>query len=341
MKTWLLVSSIAFLCPANSLFAQSTLKSYSNYDFVPGERILFEDDFSSARDGEFPPMWRLIAGQGVVNKRADGNVFILTDGNYAIVTPRIKTQTYLDDAFTIECDYFSDDGDANFGIVIMMESGKDDDLRGIHFDNLGNVRTHYFPEGVDLIGKHPEAENYEYGKWRHIAIAYRNGQMKCYVDQHRVLVVPETEYQPRYVRIGGIAPIHMRNVRIAIGGGMNMLDKLYKDGRIVTHGILFDVGKATLKAQSMGVLNEVAKMLKQDEKVRLSVEGHTDSDGAEDANQKLSEHRAEAVKRALVELGIAAERLTTKGLGESKPISDNATPEGKANNRRVEFVLVK
>jgi outer membrane protein OmpA-like peptidoglycan-associated protein len=121
---------------------------------------------------------------------------------------------------------------------------------------------------------------------------------------------------------------------------MNMLDQLYRDGRIVTRGILFDVGKATIKPQSMGVINEIVKMLKQDAKVKLSIEGHTDSDGDDKLNMTLSQQRADAVKKAIVDQGIESARLTTKGLGETKPVDSNSTPEGKANNRRVEFVLV-
>lgn len=331
---------LLFFLGITILNAQDKTKAYQNYDFVPGEKILFEDNFTDGRDGEFPPLWKLKVGQGVVNKEGDQNVFVLTDGNYAIIEPRIKTAAYLDKAFTIECDYYSDDGEMGFGIVIMMPSGEDDDLRGVHFDNLGNVRTHYM-EGIDLQGTHPEADKFISNKWRHIAIAYKDGQMKCYVDQYRVLVIPNVEYHPKFVRVGGVAPIKFKSFKIALGGGMNMLDKLYKDGRIVTHGILFDVGKTTLKPQSMGVINEIAKMLKQDVNIKLSIEGHTDSDGDDKMNQKLSEQRAESVKKALVDQGIDASRLQTKGLGESKPIDNNTTPVGKANNRRVEFVLVK
>lgn len=321
-------------------FAQDSKKVYQNYDFVPGDKILFEDNFTETMDGEFPALWKLKSGQGVVNKDGNESVFVLTDGSIGIIEPRIKTATYLDESFTIELDYYSDDGDYFFGIVVMMPPSDEHELTGINFDNLGNASTHYFPEGVELQGKHPEADKFETGKWRHVSIAYKNGQMKCYVDQYRVLVIPQTEYQPRYVRIGGVALVKFKNFRIAIGGGMNMLDKLYKDGRIVTHGILFDVGKAALKPQSMGVLNEIAKMLQQNPDIKLSIEGHTDSDGNDANNQKLSEERAASVKNALIELNIDASRLETKGWGESKPIDDNNKPEGKANNRRVEFVKI-
>jgi OmpA-OmpF porin, OOP family len=338
MKKMCLVITF-MLCFTLSALAQDQMKVYQNYDFVSGDKIIFEDDFSTAQDGEFPPMWKLMAGQGVVNKKDGKNVFILTDGSYAIVAPRIKTATYLDKSFTIECDYYTETGD-DFGIVIAMPSNDDNTYSGIQFDNSGNASTHYM-EGLDFKGTHPDAEKGEYNNWRHLAIAYKDGQLKCYVDQYRVLVIPNIEYQPKFVRVLGTAPVRFTNFRLASGGGMNMLDKLYKEGRIVTHGILFDVNKATLKPQSMGVINEVTKMLKQDSKIKLSIEGHTDSDGDDKMNQKLSEQRAESVKNSLIEQGIDAARLQIKGLGESKPIDNNSTPEGKANNRRVEFVLVK
>ena len=74
--------------------------------------------------------------------------------------------------------------------------------------------------------------------------------------------------------------------------------------------------------------------------LNFSIEGHTDSDGEDSFNQKLSDDRAAAVKSMLVQLGIDASRLQSKGLGESKPVSENLTPEGKANNRRVEFIKI-
>lgn len=88
----------------------------------------------------------------------------------------------------------------------------------------------------------------------------------------------------------------------------------------------------------MGTINYVAEMMKKHSELSFIIEGHTDSDGQDDFNQKLSEQRANTVKNTLVELGIDASRLTCAGYGESRPVSDNTTPEGKAANRRVEFV---
>ncbi len=100
----------------------------------------------------------------------------------------------------------------------------------------------------------------------------------------------------------------------------------------------FDVGKASLRPESMGVLNEIYKMLSEHPDVAVSVEGHTDSDGDNNLNQKLSEDRAETVMKQLVSMGLSKDRLSFRGYGESKPVAPNDTPEGKASNRRVEFV---
>jgi outer membrane protein OmpA-like peptidoglycan-associated protein len=131
----------------------------------------------------------------------------------------------------------------------------------------------------------------------------------------------------------------IKNIRMA-QGSKKLYDRIMSDGKFVTSGILFDVNKTTLKPESMGVINQIVKMMKEHMDLRLSIEGHTDSDGEKASNQELSEKRAAAVKDALVERGIESSRLETKGYGESKPMDNNSTPEGKANNRRVEFIKI-
>ena len=90
--------------------------------------------------------------------------------------------------------------------------------------------------------------------------------------------------------------------------------------------------------ESYKTLADIAQMLTDDAMLKLMIEGHTDSDGNDASNLELSERRAKSVKNYLIDTyKIAAERLESKGLGESKPIDANTTPEGKANNRRVEL----
>ncbi|WP_445735577.1 DUF5723 family protein [Mariniflexile sp.] len=105
--------------------------------------------------------------------------------------------------------------------------------------------------------------------------------------------------------------------------------------------ILFDSGKSTIKFVSHGVLNEIVTILGQYPNAKFSIEGHTDSVGSDKLNQTLSEERASSVMTFLIEKGVASNRLTSRGFGESKPMADNATSTGRAENRRVEINLVK
>ncbi len=105
--------------------------------------------------------------------------------------------------------------------------------------------------------------------------------------------------------------------------------------------ILFDTGKFSFQKQTLPVLQSISAILKEYPTSKFSIEGHTDNSGKADANLKLSEERAAAVKNYLVENGIAADRLTSSGYGQTKPIDSNKTKAGKANNRRVEVKLVK
>jgi OmpA-OmpF porin, OOP family len=120
-----------------------------------------------------------------------------------------------------------------------------------------------------------------------------------------------------------------------------MIGKTFTEAKIVTHGINFDVDKSSLKPESMGTLNMILRVMKDNPGLKFEVDGYTDNSGQATHNLTLSQERADAVKDELIKLGIDPSRLTAKGFGDTKPISDNNTPEGKANNRRVEFVRMK
>jgi len=315
-------------------------KAYQNYDFMPGDKILFEDDFAGDTDGEFAAHWQLQSGQGAVNKMNGQPVLAMTDGNYYKVAPRMKTKKYLPDAFTLEFDYFPHaSGDSDNVLVYLSKD--DDDNRLLHIGP--DVST----EGLehDLNASLPGDSQLYRGKWHHIALAYKAGQLKIYVDQTRALVVPSFDnFKPENLVIAGSAssdaPAVLTNIRLAAGGASNLVNQLTTDGKIVTHGILFDVNKSIVKPASMGTINEIVKLLKSNAAVKLEVGGHTDSDGDTAKNQALSQARADAVRKVVVDQGIDAGRLTAKGYGSTKPIDKNDTPEGNANNRRVEFTKI-
>jgi OOP family OmpA-OmpF porin len=312
-----------------------SLKTYSNYDFVPGDQIIFEDNFEDDADGEFPAHWSLEKGQAIINKVGGVKAFCLTEGNYAEVAPRLKTADYLPENFTIEFDFFPTDGSYHPGLL--FTGGENS---GYLFFGK-EVSTSYFEKNFDA--DYPGDREHFDGKWHHAAMIKKGNQIKCYVDQYRVLVMPDAgSAKLTRVEVGGIGgtetPIVFKNFRIAAGGNMNMIGKKFTDNKIVTHGINFDVDKATIKPESMGTLNMIVGVLKDNPDIKFEIDGHTDNSGAAAHNLTLSQQRADAVKTQLVTMGIDASRLSAKGLGDTKPISDNNTLEGKANNRRVEFV---
>ena len=118
----------------------------------------------------------------------------------------------------------------------------------------------------------------------------------------------------------------------------SLSDEIGKTGRVAVYGIHFDTGKAAILPDSEQVLGEIVKLLQQNSDLKLRVEGHTDNQGAAPANQALSEKRAQAVAAWLTSHGIEAGRLSAAGFGQTKPIADNSTEDGRAKNRRVELV---
>jgi outer membrane protein OmpA-like peptidoglycan-associated protein len=116
-----------------------------------------------------------------------------------------------------------------------------------------------------------------------------------------------------------------------------LVEKLNKDGFLTLY-VNFDTGKATIKPDSDKTLDDAAAALKAASGLKIEVGGHTDNVGTPQANEKLSDERAKAVMAALVKRGVAANRLTAKGYGQSSPIADNRSEDGRAKNRRVELV---
>jgi OOP family OmpA-OmpF porin len=322
----------------------AAFKTYQNYDFIPGEKILFEDNFLSDADGEFAAHWELQAGQAVVNKVADKTALLITEGNYGWVTPFLKQKKYLGNEWTVEFDNWRNN--QAYPIILFLQDENHNDIGKISISNNDVTVDFAAADGSakSLDGSYPENMNGNnfLNKWHHIAIAYKNKQIKVYVDQARVVVVPNSNIAPDGIAMGGIGspdgPLVITNVRIADGAGMNMLGKKFTDTKIITHGINFDVNKAVIKPESMGTLNGIVQIMKDNPDIKFEIGGHTDSDGDDALNMKLSQSRADAVRVQLISMGIDASRLTAKGYGKTKPISDNTTAEGKANNRRVEFV---
>jgi len=318
--------------------SQQQLKAWSKYDFVPGDEIIFVDDLAGEENGEFPSRWDLHRGNVEIAEYGGENVI-----NFATVQPcdivPLMTQEgdYLPEKFTLEFDaYFSEFCTTfyvRFWDVVNQKPPK----------SIPQITIRATDVSVGGFGS-TNLTKRDYPFWEHIAISVNTRALKVYFGEKRVTNIPNLRAEPmgltlssRQCHAGNQALI--KNIRMA-KGSKKLYDRIVADGKFVTRGILFDVNKATIRPESMGVINKIVKMMKAHEDLKLRIEGHTDSDGEKSSNQKLSEDRAAAVKDVLVESGIESSRLKTKGFGESKPVDDNSTPEGKGNNRRVEFVKI-
>jgi outer membrane protein OmpA-like peptidoglycan-associated protein len=180
-----------------------------------------------------------------------------------------------------------------------------------------------------------------------IRMMVTKSSVKCYVDNERLVNAPKSEYfKPTSFAISihgddvdfEKEKIFFRNFRFA-EGGKTMREQLDESGHIVTHGIYFDMNSDKIRGESYKTLADIAQMMTDDATLKLMIEGHTDSDGNDASNLELSERRAKSVRQHLIDTyKVSEDRLESKGLGETKPIDANTTPEGKANNRRVELV---
>jgi outer membrane protein OmpA-like peptidoglycan-associated protein len=134
--------------------------------------------------------------------------------------------------------------------------------------------------------------------------------------------------------------IYLGNIKVA-RGFPDTRHKLVEEGKFSTTGILFDVNSDKIKPTSYGAVKEIADVLQKFSSIKVKVVGHTDSDGSDAANLELSKKRAAAVKQMLMnEFGIEESRIETEGKGETEPVADNKTKEGKLQNRRVEFIKI-
>jgi outer membrane protein OmpA-like peptidoglycan-associated protein len=306
-----------------------------NYDFVPGDKVLFFDDFASDHVGDLPRHEDLSDGNATVVEIKGTKYFhTLTGATFTITLPEVLPQR-----FTIEVRYHSPAGNGN---PLHVTIGNDNQftfycyLTNAGLDGAGTNGDKHSSQDAHGIGDNDFVTcrlmvdgSYAKGYINEQRLAQLNGLVFDRTNQIRI-DVPSTNDDE-----GGSL---LTDIRVA-EGGKPLYDALAANGRVSTHGILFATGSATIEGESTPTLQEIADMLTTHPDLKLLIEGHTDNVGSAAANQALSEQRAAAVKQYLVSKnGIAAARLQTKGYGASKPAASNDTPAGRQQNRRVELV---
>jgi outer membrane protein OmpA-like peptidoglycan-associated protein len=342
------------------------IKSYSKYDFVPGDKILYAEDYLQDVVGEFPLNWNTNgSGEVTTIDGIPGKWLELQESTKYEVAIKNK----LPDNYTMEFDVLFEYKDDQFvpNVEVTLQSEK---LPGHVYGgkiqltlapNNGNAQTKdavfynsFTREGDNQL----TATNKLVDTWSvfnhkkipvHIAIWIQKQRFRAWINQEKVYDLPQGVGEgvvPNLLAFevknyGGPKEnfkYFISNIKIA-EATPDTRSKLITEGKWSTTGILFDVNSDKIKPSSYSVLKEIASVLSENVGVKVKIIGHTDSDGDDAKNLDLSKRRAAAVKAALTsEFAIDASRMETDGMGESKPVADNKTSEGKAQNRRVEFV---
>jgi outer membrane protein OmpA-like peptidoglycan-associated protein len=308
---------------------------WSNYDYTRGDKILFAEDFEDDRVGNFPKRLEFVKGNMEVVEWEGRRLVRSTAGTlFDIYLPEA-----LPERFTVEFDL-------NNGAAHMLQrlftSVPESGLK----DYPGNWFK--FNSSPGVVGNGPESTTHTFRireQLTTIRIQVDGRYAKVYLDEERVANIPNAELPRSDVlrfEITGSQdnPTYFGNIIIA-AGGMELYDVLLEQGRVATQGIFFDVNSDVIRPESGATLEEIGTMLQQHEEMRIAIEGHTDSQGADDYNLELSERRAAAVVVFLVaEYDISGDRLESAGFGETVPAASNDTKEGRQQNRRVELVLL-
>ena len=333
---------------------QQSMQSFSKYDFIPGEKIIYFDDFSQDAVGDFPALWTAnVPGEVNTLNIAPGNWFNLNsgEGNYFYLNSIDFPKNFI-----IEFDIVpKKTGGRIAADLILYGEDKPKEMdnnvhpgnSGIHISiEKGGWNTLGYKTGEnDRITGSSTINPVEQEKVNHVIIWVQNRRLRIYHKAAKVLDIPTNIYDgTKFSRFcfrlsrGASCGSYISNIRIT-DASPDIRSKLITEGNLVSYGIYFDVNNDVVKPESSGTLKEIARVLTENPGVRVKIVGHTDSDGADAANLDLSKRRGASVKDELVKnFGIDASRLESDGMGEIQPVAPNDTPVNKALNRRVEFI---
>ena len=332
--------------------------AYSNFTFIPGSETIFYDDFSTDMIGDFPVNWET-GGSGEVvttNVYTGQWLSMLRRSGYM---PAMKES--LPENYTIEFDLATNGFDKSKGtsrIFIRFlpkkaysggAAGSRAELGILLYDNFkveqvsnfGGEATTKIENRIDRYFDHA------FNGIVHVSIAVNKQRLRIWLDEEKVVDAPSLlqgklgrwflleafDVMPEKGKFAGIT-----NFRIA-KSERDLRSMFAQSGKYSTTGIYFNVDEAIILPQSYAVVKSVADVLKSTPNLKLKIVGHTDNSGSDARNMELSLQRANAVKDALVkEFAIDPARLDTDGRGPSEPVADNAQSQGRAKNRRVEFI---
>ncbi len=348
--------------------AKASLKTYSKFDFVPGEKVIVEDNFSQVEIGDFPADWNTNSGGEMVTAEGQSGKWLMINKEGVFIPDYV---TDLPENFTMQFDVICNEDFSFYSealTAMFVSTNNRQKLSeftryshpahgvriGMHPTNAGGAQgtaiiETWDADGADLVRNDVSTSQFhsKSNNLARVSIWRQKQRLRVYFNEEKVLDIPRAfdatlKYNTLIIGGGGMHQSQDRylfsNFRLAVGAP-DTRNKLITEGKFVTHGILFDSGSDKIKPESYGTLKEIATVLIENPTVKVKIIGHTDSDGDDAANLELSRKRSIAVKESLTkEFSIDGSRMETDGKGESLPTDKNDTSAGKANNRRVEFV---
>jgi outer membrane protein OmpA-like peptidoglycan-associated protein len=333
---------------------EQKLSATSKYDFIPGESLMFFDDFTQESIGDFPGLWNTNGSGEIVTTNLFPGRWLKLGADAAFIP---GTKKIFPDNYTIEFDFLpmtGPDSSENLSIGFYIYSAENPDnineggaipgVAGIKM-NFGTGGHDYstYSEGAYNMNGNSEKNLFVINKKTRLSFWIQKTRVRAYINDAKIFdlakaLAPGLKYNAVRFQTGSESLPLIANFRIAVGAP-DMRNKLITEGKLVTYGIYFDSGSDKIRPESAGTMKEIATVLKENPTVKVKIIGHTDSDGDDAKNLDLSKRRAISVKNAFsAEYGIEALRIQTDGKGESEPIAPNSTAEGKAKNRRVELI---
>lgn len=341
--------------PAKPQDAKPQFQSFSKYDFVPGDMILYFEDFSQDAIGDFPALWTTNGGGEVKTINiAEGNWFHMNkeESFYCNTKSIAFPENFIMEFDLIPDEDFDSEIELNFYEETEAREMNDDlypGIRGLQvFMNKDGWASKGYSNANGSDDPWLEAASTtnpaEVNKVNHVIIWVQKRRLRIYHQGAKVLDAPTNIYagskfnKIRFSSWNSQCKPYVTNLKVTTAAP-DTRSKLITEGKLISYGIYFDVNKDVVKPESYGAISEIAKILKENPTVNIKINGHTDSDGDDALNLDLSKRRAASVRGVLVsEFAIDGSRIQTDGKGETEPLAPNTTPEGKSKNRRVEFV---
>lgn len=356
----------------NTTISKTTpeLKTYSKFDFVPGDKIIVFDDFTQESIGDFPSKWNTNSSGEIVTVEGQTGRWLMVNKKGRFIPEYVGE---LPDNFTLQFNLMSNEKFYYYspGLELYFLNGSngkeipkdyfisEQKRSGIKFyfhpvspgNKSGEAGVEVWEDGQKKMDNEvttPQFNSHAGNNKVSVSIWRQKQRIRVYVNEEKVFDLPRVfSENKKYATTMFQLPKKMandqdrfliNNFKFAIGAP-DTRNKLITEGKFITRGILFDPGSDKIKPESYGTLKDIATVLKENAGLKTRIIGHTDADGNDADNLTLSKRRAESVKTSLVrEFEIDGARLETDGKGESQPADKNTTQEAKANNRRVEFV---